>query len=157
MSGPEPGVPPAVAEYLAGQDAAVAPRVRQLDAILRRANPAFDVAVKYNLLMYAIGRDWRRWVCAIDAHPKSSVGLRFLYGVLMSDPQGVLRAGSSVLKTWDLPRDGGLDEAAVEAYVREAVGRYPYFREHEKEVLAEARARAAERAPARSRPGANGR
>jgi hypothetical protein len=52
------------------------------------------------------------------------VGLRFLYGVLLEDPRRVLRAGTSVLKTWDFGFGDRVDPAAVGAYVREAVGRY---------------------------------
>src|SRR5207237_7919172 len=98
--------------YLAGVDAAAAPLVRTLDAAIRTAYPDFDVAIKYGILMYALRGDWRTWVCAIQATRKS-VGLRFLYGVLLDDPGHVLRAGSSVLNTWVFAPPDGADPAAV--------------------------------------------
>ena len=115
--------------------------VRGLDSAIREAHPGFDVAIKYNLLMYAIASDWRHWVVAIDAHPKRGVGLRFLYGVMLGDPKKVLRAGSSVLKTWDIESGAAIDRETVMAYVKEAAERYPEFRANDKEILAGARSR----------------
>ncbi len=100
--------------------------------------------------MYALGRDWRHWVCAIDAHPKKGVGLRFLYGVLLEDPKRVLRPGSSVLMTWDFAPGAAVDPAAVRAYVTEAVARYPDYRARERDILEASRAAAAARRTSRS-------
>jgi hypothetical protein len=77
---------------------------------------------------------WRTWVCAIDAR-KKSVGLRFLYGVLLDDPRRVLRAGSSVLKTWDFAFDDVVDPTDVGGYVVEAVGRYNDYKANTRKVL----------------------
>ena len=104
--------PAALETYLGGVDPAAAPLVLALDGVVREAHPGFDVAIKYRILMYALHGDWRTWVCAIDASRKS-VSLRFLYGVLLDDPLGMLRAGSSVLKTWDFAFDQVVDRAAV--------------------------------------------
>ena len=124
----------ALEAYLAGVDAPAAPMVVALDKAVRKAYPDFDVAIKYNILMYALRSDWRTWVCAIDAR-KKSVGLRFLYGVLLDDPRRVLRAGSSILKTWDFAFDDVVDPTAVGAYVVEAVGRYNDYKANTREVL----------------------
>jgi hypothetical protein len=110
--------------------------------MVREAHPGFDVAVKYGLLMYAIDADWRHWVCAIGSS-RSGLSLKFLFGVLLSDPKHVLRAGSSVLMSWDLGSADDLDEAGIAAYVREAVERYPEFRADEQAILASAREAAA--------------
>jgi hypothetical protein len=128
----------ALEAYLESVDPRAAPLVRDLDAAIRQAHARFSVAVKYRLLMYALGEDWRHWVCAIDAR-RSAVSLRFLYGVLLEDPLRVLRPGTSVLMTWDLPLDAGVDAEAVEAYVRDAVARYDQYRANEREVLAASR------------------
>ncbi len=127
--------------YVAGLDPAVGPLVRSLDEIVTATHPGFDVAVKYQLLMYSIAGDWRHWVCAIGP-TRRGAGLRFLYGVLLDDPPHVLRAGSSVLKTWDFGVADALDPAAVGAYVREAVVKYPEYAANSETVLAEARAAA---------------
>jgi hypothetical protein len=125
---------PALETYLGGVDAAAAPLVSALDEAVRKAHPAFDVAVKYKMLMYALHGDWHTWVCAIG-ETKKTICLRFLYGVLLDDPRGVLRAGSSVLKTWDFAFEDVVDSAAVGAYVSEAVARYPDYKANAREVL----------------------
>ena len=125
--------------YLAGVDPAAAPLVVALDEAIRKAHPGFDVAIKYKILMYALRGDWRTWVCAIDA-TKKGVGLRFLYGVLLDDPRGVLRSGSSVLETWDFGLGDVVDPVAVGAYVAEAVARYEQYKATSGEVLEASRA-----------------
>ena len=138
----EPGAAPAAREtYLAGVDPAAAPVVVALDEAIREAHSGFDVAIKYRILMYALGGDWHTWVCAIDASRKT-VGLRFLYGVLLDDNRRVLRAGSSVLKTWDFAFDEAVDRAAVGEYVREAVARHDDYRANARDVLEASRAAA---------------
>ena len=128
----------ALEAYLEGVGPEAKVLVLALDEAIRRAYPSFDRAVKYKILMYALGGDWRTWVCAIDA-TKRGVGLRFLYGVLLDDPRGVLRAGSSVLKTWDFAFDESIDPAAVGAYVSEAVSRYGAYKARSAEVLTASR------------------
>lgn len=130
---------PALQAYVAGIDPTAAPLVIALDEAIRAAHPDLDVAIKYKILMYALRGDWRTWVCAIDATRKG-VCLRFLYGVLLDDPRRVLRAGSSVLKTWDMGFDDVLDPAAVGAYVTEAVARYGQYKANTHEVLEASRA-----------------
>jgi hypothetical protein len=141
--------PAALETYLGGVDPAAASVIVALDGIIREAHPGFDVAIKYRILMYALHGDWRTWVCAIDASRKS-VGLRFLYGVLLDDPLRMLRAGSSVLKTWDFAFDQVVDRAAVGAYVREAVARYDEYEANTAEILEASRAAAATK---KRRPG----
>jgi hypothetical protein len=137
-------VPAALETYCAGIDPVARPLVVTLDGIIREAQPAFDVLIKYRILMYALHGDWRTWVCAIDASRKA-VCLRFLYGVLLDDNRRVLRAGSSVLKTWDFAFDEVVDRAAVGAYVREAVARYPDYKANAREVLEASRSAATKR------------
>ena len=121
-----------------------------LDAAIVAAEPSLAVAVKYRMLMYAVPGDWRHWVCAISAN-RGGTSLRFLYGVLLDDPLGVLRAGSSTLKTWDFAHDDDIPADAVGRYVRDALGRREYFRAHAKEVAAAAKAHLAEAKAARAR------
>lgn len=141
----------ALETYLAGIDPRGSRVVISLDEAIRSAHPDFDVAIKYRILMYALRGDWRTWVCAIDVTTKG-VGLRFLYGVLLDDPLEVLRAGSSVLKTWDLGFEDDVDAAAVSAYVGEAVARYVQYKESSGTVLNAARAATKSRARRRGDP-----
>jgi len=96
------------------------PVVRELDRIIRKTHPAFDLAIKYKILMYALNGDFRTFVCAINSG-RRHVSVNFLYGVMLDDPKKVLRAGSSVLMSWDFEFNEEIDEAAVAAYVAEAV------------------------------------
>jgi hypothetical protein len=132
-------------EYLTGADPKAAPLVGALDEAIRNAYPDFTVAIKYKILMYAIAADWRTWVCAIDA-TRTGVSLRFLYGVLLDDPRHVLRAGSSVLKTWDFAFDDVVDATAVGEYVAEAVARYPEYKANAPAILERSRVAAARKA-----------
>ena len=132
---------PALEEYLAGVDPAAKPLIVALDKAVRTAHPGFDVAIKYGILMYALDGDWRTWVTAISP-AKKGVGLRFLYGVLLDDPRQVLRGGTSILKTWDFAPGDVVNQAAVGAYVKEAVAKYANYKANSAKVLAAARARA---------------
>jgi hypothetical protein len=127
--------------YLAGADPRAARALSTLDAAIRAACPELDVAIKYGLLTYGLNGDWRRWVCSLGA-TKQGVALRFLYGVLLDDPRGVLRSGSSVLMTWDLGFDEEADAEAVGAYVREAAEKYNVYAADERAILERARATA---------------
>ena len=118
---------------------------RELDGAIGKAHAGLDVAIKYGILMYALGGDWRHWVVAIDAKPARGVGLKFLYGVMMSDDRHVLRAGTSVLMSWDFSSAAVFDHAAVETYVDEAVRLYPKYKADEQAILAAARTSASSR------------
>ena len=127
-------------EYLQIYDDAAGVAFVQLDAAIRAAAPELESAIKYRLLSYTVERDWRHWVCAVNA-TKSAVCLRFLWGVLLDDPLGVLRPGTSTLMTWDLPRGTDVDAAAVGSYVRNALAERDHFLANAAEICAEARAR----------------
>jgi hypothetical protein len=131
----------ALEAYLKGAEPRAKPLVIDLDDAIRKVHPDLDVAIKYGLLMYALRGDWRTWVCAIGAG-NSGVALRFLYGVLLEDPKHVLRAGSSVLMTWDFAFIDGVDPAAVGAYVMEAVARHDEYKANAPEILKASRAAA---------------
>ena len=141
----------ALEEYLAGVDPAAAPLIVALDKAVRKAHPGFGVAIKYGILMYAVDGDWRAWVTAISP-AKKGVGLRFLYGVLLDDPRHVLRAGSSILKTWDFALDEPIDRDAVGAYVKEAVAKYGAYKANSAKVLEASRAAARRRPDKRRLP-----
>ena len=131
----------ALEAYLKGADPRAKPLVMDLDDVIRKVQPDLDVAIKYGLLMYGLRGDWRTWVCAIGAG-NSGVALRFLYGVLLTDPKHVLRAGSSVLMTWDFAFIDAVDPEAVGAYVVEAVARYDEYKANAPKILEASRAAA---------------
>lgn len=126
--------------YLAKVAPEAAPVVRALHEAVVTADPNLSCAVKWNMDMFTVGDGWRVWVCGISP-AKSSVALRFLYGVLLDDPLQVLRKGSSVLMTWDFPFSATVEAQSVGQYVREAVAKRDYYIAHTEEVTARAKAR----------------
>ena len=131
----------ALEAYLRGVEPGAEPLVIDLDDAIRKVQPDLDVAIKYGLLMYALNGDWRTWVCAIGAG-NSGVAPRFLYGVLLDDPRHVLRAGSSVLMTWDFALIDAVDPVAVGSYVLDAVSRYDEYKANAPKILEASRAAA---------------
>ncbi len=129
-----------VEEYLSVYDAEAGEIFVQLDRAIRQAGPDLDVAIKYRLLSYTLDQDWRHWMCAVNA-TRSAVCLRFLWGVLLDDPLGVLRPGTSTLMTWDMPRGADVEAAAVGDYVRNALATRDHFLANAEQISAEARAR----------------
>lgn len=113
--------------YIDSIDRRFAPLVRELDRIVTTACPDLEPAIKYRILMYALAGDFRSWVCAIDAR-KNAVCLRFLFGALLDDPRGVLRPGTSSLKTIDYASLDQVDAGLVADYVAEAVARHDEFK-----------------------------
>jgi hypothetical protein len=128
--------------------------VRELDRVIMKTHPGFGVAIKYKILMYALDGDFHTWVCAINSG-RRHLALNFLYGVLLDDPRKVLRAGSSVLMSWDFDFDGEIDEAGVAAYVVEAVRRKGEYMANRQAVQDKAYA-AAEEAGRRPQPAKGG-
>jgi hypothetical protein len=127
------------------------PVVRELDRIIRAAEPELGMAIKYKILMYGLAGDFHTWVCAINSG-RRHVSVNFLYGVMLDDPRKVLRAGSSVLMSWDFDFDEEVDAAAVGAYVAEAVRRKAKYMANRQAVQDKAYA-AAEEAGRRPKPG----
>jgi hypothetical protein len=134
----------ALEEHLTRYDEAAGERMRDLHAAITRAAPDLESAVKWRVLVYTLGRDWRHWIVGLNATARA-VHLRFLYGVLLPDPLHVMRLGSSSLTSWDIPRGGTVDADAVGRYVTAAVGLHDRYRADARAVAAEARARAARR------------
>jgi hypothetical protein len=133
-------VPTPLEQYLDVYDDEAGAVFVQLDDAIRAAAPELESAIKYRLLSYTVERDWRHWVCAVNA-TKSAVCLRFLWGVLLDDPLAVLRPGTSTLMTWDLPRGADVDPDAVGRYVREALEKREHFLANADAISAAARAR----------------
>lgn len=129
--------------FLSLVDPTLVPAVRTLHEAVTGSGAPLDLAVKYGMLTYALGGDFRHWVCAVDvgrsgfkayqgAVPaKRVLRVRFLYGVLLDDPRGVLRAGSSILKTLDFASPEEIDTSLVTAFVSDAAGRFDEFKASE--------------------------
>jgi hypothetical protein len=126
------------------------PVVRELDRIIGGTQPDLDTAIRYKILMYGLSGDFHTWVCAINSG-RRRVSLNFLYGVMLEDAKHVLRAGSSVLMSWDFEFDEEIDPAAVAAYVAEAVAKNEDYKVN-RQAVQDAAYAAAEKAGRRPKP-----
>lgn len=137
----------ALEAYLASLDAKRAPHaplVVELDRIVRtHGGLTLLPELRYRILIYGIGGDYRTWVTAIDATTKGA-SLRFLFGTQLNDPQKRLRPGTATLCTLDFPSLDAIDEAVIAPYVQESVARYPEAKIWLREQEAERRRRKAE-------------
>jgi hypothetical protein len=113
-------------EYIATQDPSWAGAVRALDAAVMAGGPDLTSRISYRMLMYTLGTHKKHWVCAIGTTSRSIV-VRFLYGVMLDDPHGRLRAGSSTLQSLDFATPGEVDAQLVTEYVAEAVAKFDAF------------------------------
>ena len=109
------------------------PLALALDRAVLAARPDFYTHISYRMLTYALAGDFRHWICAIGVI-KKAVCLRFLFGALLEDPRGVLRAGTSILRTMDFFSLDEVDAQLVTDYVNEAVSKLEYFKAHEREL-----------------------
>lgn len=116
--------PSVVEAFLADKPAQWADTTRELHRLIIAAGPALTARVSYKMLMYHLGTDKARWVVAIDVREKV-VTVRFLWGVLLDDPRGILRGGTSTLMNVDLHSPEALDPAVITDLVAQAVARYP--------------------------------
>jgi hypothetical protein len=105
--------------YLERVEPRFVPIVRALAAAIEAAAPELLAWSSYGMLLHGREAHRREWVCAVGTSSKA-VNLRFLRGDLLSDPAGVLRAGSSTLKTIDYRTLEDVDADLVRSYVREA-------------------------------------
>jgi hypothetical protein len=113
--------------YLENVDPRFVPLVTELDRLVRAARPELTVAIKYRLLTYAVGSDFRYWICAIGAG-REAVSLRFLYGAGLDAPRGTLRPGSTTMGTLDYTSLEQVDAGLVADLVGQAVDRLPQFK-----------------------------
>jgi hypothetical protein len=142
---------PILEEYIASLvDPRGEPVVRQLDRIIREARPDLGTGIKYKILMYGLNGDFHTWVCAINSG-RRRVSLNFLYGVMLQDARHVLRAGSSVLMSWDFDFDEEIEPVTVAAYVAEAATKNEDYKVNRQAVQDVAYA-AAEKAGRRPKP-----
>jgi hypothetical protein len=122
----EPAEATALDGYLSAKDPAWEQLARELDRLIMAAGPELWSRVSYGMVLYSLGTDKARWVVGIDVRA-TSVVVRFLWGVLLSDPAKVLRGGTSTLMNLDLASADDLDPALLTDLVRQAIARYPEF------------------------------
>ena len=110
--------------------------VTTLDETIHSAAP-LDSAIKWRQLTYAVNADYHHWICAINV-TKKQVSLRFHFGGLLSDPEGVFRVGESKwMRSLEFKQGEEVDAEQVARFVREAVEKKEYFTENWKKLREE--------------------
>ena len=115
-------------DYLATVDPSYHDLVRVAHQAILASGEPFDIAIKYRMLMYTRGGDWRNWIIAVS-QMKRAVNVRFLGGTLLDDPGGRLRYGTSHLETLDIPTLEAFDADVVTGYARQACRLYDTVRD----------------------------
>ncbi len=126
---------PALQEYLKTIRPEVVPLVEAIDAVLS-GEVGLEPAIKWKQPTYAFQGDYHHWICAV-AVTKKGVSLRFHFGSLLQDKDGVLRAGTSkFMRSIEYRSLSDFDKDQLSAYAREALFRLDYFKTNWKEIQA---------------------
>jgi hypothetical protein len=113
-----------LAKFLAKFDPAMARRIRSARAALRRRMPTAVELVydNYNFFVIGYGPTERASdaIVSLAANAKS-VGLAFIYGAKLPDPQKILQGSGSQTRFIRLESTATLAKPAVEALIRAAI------------------------------------
>jgi hypothetical protein len=115
-----------LAKFLAKFDPAMARRIRSVRAALRRRMPTAVELVydNYNFFVIGYGPTERASdaIVSLAANAKN-VGLAFIYGAKLPDPQKILQGSGSQTRFIRLESAATLAKPAVEALIRAAIAR----------------------------------
>ena len=109
--------------------------VTEIDATIRAGSSDLDGYISYKMLMYRVGLKRSDWLIAIDARGTKCVTLRFFKGVHFSDPNKLLRLGTTTIGNLDFTTSLTLDDTAhVTDFTKQAIA----WHAHEASVNAQA-------------------
>src|SRR5678815_3078827 len=123
-SAPPPRAPsPAkeIASFIAKFDPAMATRIRSARRALRKRLPTAIELVydNYNFLVFGFCASERASSCIVSlAAAANGVGLSFMYGATLPDPQNILLGSGSQNRFVRLPTAATLAEPAVDALIK---------------------------------------
>lgn len=106
----------------------------RLMEIIEASGEDLDCAIKWGQLTYAKNADFHHWILAIKM-TKKYVGLVFHFGGLLEDPNGIFISGASKFgRKLEYRRIEDIDKEIVLDFLRQALNKLPYFKEHWKEI-----------------------
>lgn len=109
--------------------------VTEIDATIRAVSSDLDGYISYKMLMYRVGLKRSDWLIAIDARGTKCVTLRFFKGVHFSDPNKLLRLGTTTIGNLDFTTSlTPSDKARVTDFTKQAIA----WHAHEASVNAQA-------------------
>jgi hypothetical protein len=109
--------------------------VTEIDATIRAGSADLEGYISYKMLMYRVGLKRSDWLIAIDARGTKCVTLRFFKGVHFSDPNKLLRLGTTTIGNLDFTTSlTPSDKARVTDFTKQAIA----WHAHEASVNAQA-------------------
>ncbi len=75
--------------------------VTEIDATIRDVSADLEGYISYKMLMYRVGKKRSDWLIAIDVRGTKCVTLRFFKGIHLSDPNKLLRLGTTTIGNLD--------------------------------------------------------
>ena len=87
--------------FLTTVDGKLTALVTEIDATIRAVSSDLEGYISYKMMMYRVGQKRSDWLIAIDARGTKCVTLRFFKGVHFSDPDKLLRLGTTTIGNLD--------------------------------------------------------
>lgn len=75
--------------------------VTEIDATITSVSADLEAYISYKMLMYRVGKKRSDWLIAIDVRGTKCVTLRFFKGIHLSDPDKLLRLGTTTIGNLD--------------------------------------------------------
>ena len=108
--------------FLTTIDAKFVGLVTEIDATIRDVSPDLEGYISYKMLMYRVGHKRSDWLIAIDARGTKCVTLRFFKGVHFSDPDKLLRLGTTTIGNLDFTTSiTPGDKARITDFTKQAI------------------------------------
>ena len=108
--------------FLTTIDAKFVGLVTEIDATIRDVSPDLEGYISYKMLMYRVGHKRSDWLIAIDARGTKCVTLRFFKGVHFSDPDKLLRLGTTTIGNLDFTTSlTPSDTARITDFTKQAI------------------------------------
>ena len=108
--------------FLTTIDAKFVGLVTEIDATIRDVSPDLEGYISYKMLMYRVGQKRSDWLIAIDARGTKCVTLRFFKGVHFSDPDKLLRLGTTTIGNLDFTTSlTPSDTARITDFTKQAI------------------------------------
>ena len=96
--------------------------VTEIDATIRAVSSDLEGYISYKMLMYRVGQKRSDWLIAIDARGTKCVTLRFFKGVHFSDPDKLLRLGTTTIGNLDFTTSiTSADKAQIADFTKQAI------------------------------------
>jgi len=96
--------------------------VTDIDATIRAVSPDLEGYISYKMLMYRVGKKRSDWLIAIDVRGTKCVTLRFFKALHFTDPDKLLRLGTTTIGNLDFTASlTTADQAHIADFTKQAI------------------------------------